>query len=223
MIVGNEILSKNNSKKNNINYKCQPCRWKTSDFCQIKYLGKAFGTNTHLLRPHNNTWNFRIVCYCLCFKFKSLWPVCFTDFLMRWSTPTHPLARTHAHPHWHGAHIRTLPTTFPRVTVDSSRPLSLSTFDIFRCNRFKASPRFDIYNFSPAAAISTADHWLCWNGREEETWFVLAFGYVCAALFFSFFFFFSCLFLNPTEQHTVGNYVSHITRLLSGTKVQYNA
>lgn len=223
MIVGNEILSKNNSKKNNINYKCQPCRWKTSDFCQIKYLGKAFGTNTHLLRPHNNTWNFRIVCYCLCFKFKSLWPVCFTDFLMRWSTPTHPFARTHAHQHWHGAHIQTLPTTFPRVTVDSSRTLSLSTFDIFRCNRFKASPRFDIYSFSPAAAISTADHWLCWNGREEETWFVLAFGYVCAALFFSFFFFFSFLFLNPTEQHTVGNYVSHITRLLSGTKVQYNA
>lgn len=72
MIVGNEILSKNNNKKNNINYKCQPCRWKTSDFFQIKYLGKAFGTNTHLLRPHNNTWNFRIVCYCLCFKFKSV-------------------------------------------------------------------------------------------------------------------------------------------------------
>lgn len=120
MIVGNEILSKNNSKKNNINYKCQPCRWKTSDFCQIKYLGKAFGTNTHLLRPHNNTWNFRIVCYCLCFKFKSLWPVCFIDFLMRWSTPTHPFARTptlawSAHPNSPNnistRHSRFLPTS----------------------------------------------------------------------------------------------------------------
>lgn len=32
--------------------------------------------------------------------------------------------------------------------------LSFSTSDIFGCNRFKASPAFDIYNFSSAAPPS---------------------------------------------------------------------
>lgn len=123
MIVGNEILSKNNSKKNNINYKCQPCRRKTSDFCQIKYLGKAFGTNTHLLRPHNNTWNFRIVCYCLCFKFKSLWPYASQT---SWWGEVHLHTRLHAHTHTNTGMERTSKLSQQHFHASQSIPPDLS-------------------------------------------------------------------------------------------------